>query len=222
MQLIPTAWIKAAQARWRPDGHCGRPVAGVGVDCARGGKDKMTLAPRTGNWYGELIKIPGREVDDGPKAAARLAGSPWPGAAFFIDVIGIGTSVVDSARQLGLSVIPVNFAEGSSETDRSGHLRFVNKRAECWWRMREALDPATNSDVQLPPDPELLADLAAPRWELTARGILVEEKDAVKKRLGRSPDCGDAVVQSEDASGLLRAAGVATGPRRTSPGGASW
>lgn len=33
-----------------------------------------------------------------------------------------------------------------------------------------------------------------PRWKLTPRGIQVELKEETRKRLGRSPDRGDAVV----------------------------
>jgi hypothetical protein len=39
-----------------------------------------------------------------------------------------------------------------------------------------------------------LADLCAPRYRLTASGILLEAKEEVVRRLGRSPDAGDAVV----------------------------
>ena len=88
----------------------------------------------------------------------------------------------------------MNGSEGSTERDRSGRLGFVNKRAEWWWRMREALDPENGEDICLPPDPELLADLCAPTWMLKARGIQVESKDEIKERIGRSPDRGDAAV----------------------------
>jgi hypothetical protein len=79
---------------------------------------------------------------------------------------------------------------------RSGTLEFANVRALAWWLMREALDPASGRDVALPPDPELLADLTAPRWAYGLNGIRVESKEDVVARLGRSPDCGDAVVLS--------------------------
>jgi hypothetical protein len=52
----------------------------------------------------------------------------------------------------------------------------VNQRAEWWWGMREDLDPASGQDLALPPDPELKADLCAPRWKLTARGIQIESE----------------------------------------------
>ncbi len=78
--------------------------------------------------------------------------------------------------------------------DRAKVLNFYNKRAEWWWRLREYLDPESGMDIALPPDRELLADLTAPRWELTPRGIKIELKDEIKKRIGRSPDKGDSLA----------------------------
>jgi hypothetical protein len=48
----------------------------------------------------------------------------------------------------------------------------------------------------LPPDPELEADLCAPRWSMQTNGIKIEAKEDIKKRIGRSPDSADAVVIS--------------------------
>ena len=63
-----------------------------------------------------------------------------------------------------------------------------------YWRLREALDPESGDDLMLPPDPELLADLTAARFEVRASGIVVEAKEKIKERLGRSPDCAAAVA----------------------------
>ena len=60
--------------------------------------------------------------------------------------------------------------------------------------MRELLDPSKGHNMMLPPDPQLRADLCAPRYEVTVRGIRVEPKEEVKKRLQRSPDRGEAVI----------------------------
>ena len=62
-------------------------------------------------------------------------------------------------------------------------LRFANKRAEAWWRFREALDPDQEggSVIALPPDPQLRADLAAPIYEVGPRGILIESKDELRQ-----------------------------------------
>ncbi len=92
-------------------------------------------------------------------------------------------------------VTAVNFAEGAPlDRDKSGKLKFRNVRALAYWRLREALDPVTGDNLALPPDPELEADLKAPKWSLTTGGILIESKEDIQERIGRSPDCGDAVA----------------------------
>src|SRR3954451_9682835 len=136
-QVIPTAWVLAAEARWKPDGGKGLSMTAMALDPAGGGRDSAELARRHGGWY---------------------------------------------ACSLG----------------------FANKRAEVWWKFREALDPdqPDGSAIALPPDPELRADLCAPTWKLTSRGILLESKDGssgfgnLRQRLGRSPGKGDAVVMA--------------------------
>jgi hypothetical protein len=80
--------------------------------------------------------------------------------------------------------------------DRTGLMRFVNLRAEMYWRFMEALDPLADDPIALPDDTELLADLAAITYKITARGIQMESKDEIKKRLMRSTDKGDAVVMA--------------------------
>jgi hypothetical protein len=51
--------------------------------------------------------------------------------------------------------------------------------------------------VCLPDDETLLGDLSAPQWKVLSGGkIQVEPKDEIRKRLGRSTDDGDAVVQA--------------------------
>jgi len=49
----------------------------------------------------------------------------------------------------------------------------------------------------LPPDDDLIGDLTAPRWKIQSGGkIIIESKDDIKKRLGRSTDTGDSVVMA--------------------------
>jgi hypothetical protein len=162
----------------------------IGCDVARGGDDQTVKAPRKGNWFARLEKHPGRTTPDGQSVVDLLATK----ATINIDVIGVGASAYDIGRMRGLSMIPINFGAGSSATDKSGTLHFVNKRAECYWSLREALDPSSGLDVALPPDLELEADLCAPRWKSQSNGIKIEDKEEIKKRLGRSPDNADAVV----------------------------
>ncbi len=192
-QTIPTAWIRAAQARWTADAKPARQTA-IGVDVARGGADKTVLAPRYGVWFGPLQKYPGTETPDGPMVAGLVAKELTHGGYANIDVIGVGASVYDVCRMHRLDARPINFAAGSDAYDKSGRLQFVNVRAAAYWAMREALDPDSGDGLMLPPDPELLADLTAPKWSMRTSGIQIESKEDIIKRIGRSPDSGDAVV----------------------------
>jgi hypothetical protein len=69
-----------------------------------------------------------------------------------------------------------------------------NMRAEFYWRMRDTLDPASEESIALPPGNEIVADLCSARYKLTTAGVLVEEKEEIKKRLGRSPDKGESIL----------------------------
>jgi hypothetical protein len=198
-QLIPTEWLKAAQERWQPRDDKG-PMTAVGFDVARGGNDKTTVARRHGTWFDELVSVSGAVTDDGPKAAGFVAPLIRNGACVCVDAIGIGSSALDFVRGLGLLVLPVVGSEGSTLRSMDGNLRFRNKRAEMYWRLREALDPTAEHPLTLPNDRELLADLAAVRYKVVTMGreaaIQIRDKDEIREVLGRSPDKGDAVAMT--------------------------
>lgn len=194
-QVIPTAWVDAAQERWKIRGKPHKaPMTQMGVDVARGGRAETVLARRHDNWFDELVCMPGAETPDGPATAALVVAHLRGKAHAAIDVVGPGGDVYGHLDALGVPVSYLNGAEPSLERTRDKSLGFFNKRAEWWWKMREALDPAHDEDICLPPDTGLRADLCAPRWELRPRGIKIEDKAETIKRIGRSPDKGDAVV----------------------------
>jgi hypothetical protein len=114
-----------------------------------------------------------------------------------VDVIGYGSSSYDSLIGMGYNAQPINVSSASRYQDKSGKLTMVNLRAELYWRMRDALDPENNSTICLPDDSELLRDLCSARYKPLAGGkIQIESKDDIKKRIGRSPDKGDAVLMA--------------------------
>ena len=191
-QVIPTEWVNKAQERWRPDGRKG-PMDSVGLDVARGGNDATVVATRYGTWYDELKSYPGSNTPDGSASAGVAVAVVRDGAPIHVDVIGVGSSPYDHLKGLGIHCVGVCGSEAATGFDKSGRIRFVNYRAQLWWQFREALDPAT-STVALPPGQNVRADLIAPRWKLTQRGIQIEGKEELIKRLGRSPDKGDALV----------------------------
>lgn len=198
-QLIPTEWVKAAQARWKPLEAKG-PMTALGLDVSRGGNDKTSAARRHGQWFDELITVPGKATDDGPKAAGFVAPLIRNGACVCVDAIGIGSSALDFIKGLNLLVLAVVGSESSGEYTVAGNLRFKNKRAEMYWRLREALDPTAETPIALPPDLELLTDLTAVRYKVvqmgTVAGIQIRDKDEIREAIGRSPDKGDSVAMT--------------------------
>lgn len=199
-QVIPTAFIRAAQSRWREDDiRANRVYTDVGLDPSRGGSDQTVISPRTGGYFYPLIVYEGREVRDGPQCAALTTQALGPNfnGVLRIDVIGIGSSAYDIlATNYDFQVVDINFAAKSYATDITNKLQMRNVRAEAYWRLREALNPESGLDIALPPDEELVEDLSAPTWTRTTTGILIESKDAIRKRIGRSPGKGDAVAIS--------------------------
>lgn len=198
-QAIPTEWIKAAQARWKPREAKGMMTA-LGFDPARGGIDKSCAAPRYDNWFDQMVSVPGTVTKDGPTAAAFVVPLVRDGACICVDGIGIGSSALDFLVGLNLNVLSVVGSQASGGSDKAGQLRFRNKRAEMYWRLREALDPIAKNPIALPPDSELLADLAAVRYKVVTMGrvaaIQMRDKDDIREALGRSPDKGDAVAMT--------------------------
>lgn len=201
-QVIPTAWIDAAMARWKP-----REVKGemdsIGADPAAGGDDNMVIARRHGTWFDEPLRIPGREIPQeraGPIAASHILLARKDRAPSHVDVIGWGLSCVNFLTANDAQVVAVNFANGTIERTRDGKLGFFNMRAQVIWRMRETLDPENPTPAALPPDPKLKADLASYKWELRPGGIFILPKEQQKKLLGRSPDDGDAYCMGNMAT----------------------
>ncbi len=193
--VIPLAWVERANENW----HAWQkgPLQTVGADIARYGEDKTVLALASGLAVLELRKY-GQE--DTMQTAGRIAGALSLGGRAVIDVIGIGAGPYDRLLEQGHDVLPFNAAEGTDRRDKSGELGFANVRSASWWFLRELME---DGKVALPPDDELTGDLTAPTWRTLSGGrIQVEAKDDIRKRLGRSTDCGDAVIMALVGSDL--------------------
>ena len=196
-QIIPSAWVDAAMARWT-EGRKGAPQTVIGVDVAQGGADSTVLAPLFGHWFDNLVSAPGKETPDGRAVAGLVTQYRRGRALIAMDCTGgWGGAAREHLAQQDIKVVPfVASAKSEARTKPKGELGFVNKRAESWWRMREALDPANLSEMALPPDPALKVELTAPTWRLKLDKILVESKDEIRERIGRSTDRADAVVMA--------------------------
>ena len=206
-QVIPSKWVDAAIERWDKAKLAALPQTSLGVDVARGGTDETVITSRHGNIYAELVAYPGASTPDGPAVAAQVIKHLVYGAYTAIDVVGVGGSVYDALKG---SVEAYAVSGGTKAVDiydrprldSSKQLEFFNCRSWMIWRFRELLDPESGYEIALPDDSKLKADLCAPRWKVlppikgsNAKGrIQVESKEDIKKRIGRSPDRGDALI----------------------------
>lgn len=199
-QAIPTAWVRAAQARWKPQPPAGVPMCAMGVDASGGSNDPMIIASRHDGWYAPLIKIEARDLPIdrmGSHGAGVVVSYRRDNATVIVDMGGgYGGPIYEHLVENGVETVAYKGAQASTARTHDRKLGFANRRSEAIWRFREALDPDQpgGSPIALPDDPEVVADLTAPTFRITARGIEVEAKEKVCARLGRSTDKGDAVV----------------------------
>jgi phage terminase large subunit len=183
--VIPLSLCESARVREV------QPIASApviwGLDVARFGDDSTALAKRKGNvqleptreWYGKdtmqtagLIKL---EYDSAKEKPSVIN----------VDVIGIGSGVVDRLSELGLPVKGVNVAESASACEQYNRLR-----DELWFLGREWLEAR---DCRLADDDELIGELVTPKFQILSSGkIKVESKDELKKRGVASPNRADA------------------------------
>lgn len=196
-QAIPTAWVKTAQGHWTSTPPTGVPMCAVGVDVAQGGADDTVIAARHDGWFAKPVVVPGKETPDGKSAAAHVVRHRRDNAPVIVDLGGgWGGDCYGHLKANGIEATGYLGVKASTAKTEDRKLEFTNKRTEAYWRFREALDPSQpgGAKIVLPPDSVLLADLCAPRYRITSSGIELESKKDVIKRLGRSPDRGDAVV----------------------------
>jgi hypothetical protein len=205
-QVIPTAWVIAAQARWTPEPPKGVPMCSMGVDASGGGRDPMTIARRHDGWFAPMVRIEGKDIPKdriGTYCAGQVISYRRDDAAVAVDMGGgYGGGIYEHLKANGVEVTGHKGAAASLLRTKDRQMGFVNKRSQDTWRFREALDPDQEggSPIALPPDPMLTADLTTPTWEPVSHkggmAIRVESKEDVVDRLGRSTDDGDAVLMA--------------------------
>lgn len=158
----------------------------IGCDPAEEGMDRTAIVFRQGR---TVFRVEYHEKKRAMEVTGILAGywQQFKPDGLFVDKGGIGAGIVDRLRELGIPVIAVNFGERATDSEL-----YENKRAECWWRMKEWIEDHPN---RLPNDAALIADLIAPQPAVTSKSKrLLESKKDMRKRGIRSPDGGDALA----------------------------
>jgi hypothetical protein len=187
--LIPLPLIEAARSREAAE--CERYYPVWGLDVARYGDDRTALCKRRHRrvedveaWRGlDTMQTAGRV-----KNAYDEAATDDKPTMIVVDVIGVGAGVVDRLRELGLPVRALNVAEAPAV-----RAKFHRLRDEMYWRGREWFE-GLNVECT---DMQVGAELGDVTYGYTSSGqIKVEPKDAIKERLGRSPDVGESLLLS--------------------------
>lgn len=161
----------------------------LGLDVARFGDDESVLAARRGRRVLPLrafSKLDGPDLAGRVLEAARELRRPGEVPVVAVDVIGVGASAFDVlVRSSEVRAVAVNVSEKA--TTEGYHAL----RDQLWGAVRDFL----RGDGAIPDDARLQAELLAPEYAFDAQGRMkVESKEAMKKRLGRSPDRADAVA----------------------------
>lgn len=184
-RVIPES--EAAACRYLEPAYDDDPVRVGGIDVG-GGEDRTVIIERINFGVGRVRSFQER---DPIKAADQLVAliQDWNLTRVNIDVIGVGWGLAGILRKAlpDVAVQGINFAAKSNYPKK-----FYNLRAECWWHGRDLARDRAWSLTAL--DDDAIAELTMPRYEIRNGKILIEPKDDVRERLGRSPDIADALL----------------------------
>ena len=193
-QLISTQSVEKCMNH-RSEGHDYLPLV-MGVDVARFGENSSVICMRRGRKVEDFIILPKQDLMQTANQVAHMIREHHP-SQVFVDGSGIGAGVVDRLRQLNFSVLDINGGNQSLSP------RFLNKRAEMWWEMKEFIEGL----CELPKDKELKKELTCIEYDFTDKGrIRLDRKSDIMDEYGFSPDRADALALtfaypiSEDSS----------------------
>ena len=183
-QLISTESVEKAM-KFGAEGWEYLPKV-MGVDVARFGENSSTICARQGRKVSEIEVLPKMDLMQTAHHVAEAVKRERP-AQVFVDGSGIGAGVVDRLRQLNFSIVEVNGG------NQSLNPRFLNKRAEMWWEMKEFIEGA----CELPKDPRLKEELTCVEYDFTDKGrIRLDRKADIMEEWGFSPDRADALAMT--------------------------
>ena len=181
--LLTLEEVDRAMSRTVPEDSIKYSQKRLGIDVARFGLDSTVIVPRQGLVMFKYVTMRDARTND---IAARVmnAKAKWGSEIEFIDGTGgYGGGVVDALLQAGQLPHEIHFSGKPSDP------RFFNKRAEMWFDMAEWI----KRGGCLYNCSSLKKELVAPTYSFKNGKFILESKEQLKKRLGFSPDRGDAL-----------------------------
>jgi hypothetical protein len=168
------------------------------ADIARLGRDKTVVYRNRGGVMTKVAEWTRKTTDVTTRKLRKLLMPHMRGVPMVIDITGgLGAGPYDQLKADGYPVVAWTSSEApmSKEHPRSDLLQFKNRRAEQYWTLRELME---QGEVGIDPDDlTLQAQLYGIQWWVDPQGkIVIEKKEDMVKRLGRSPDHADAVMMA--------------------------
>lgn len=182
--LVSVDDANAALGRHLSEDAYGHASIVLGVDVALMGDDRTVIFPRQGlaGFAPTVLRVTDSMQIAGHVAQA-IASNDADGT--FIDATGgWGQGVISALRALNHAPIEVMFS------GKAGDPQFHNKRAEMWWGMAAWI----KQGGCLPRVPEIVAELTQTTYAFRGDRILIEPKEQLKAKIGRSPDMADALA----------------------------
>lgn len=188
--LIPIDWVTAAVGRDIDIQPAFRRIAGL--DVARFGNDANGYVVRQGQ---VITKIAEWSHCDLMATCGRVAAAYRENKEFdavYVDVIGMGSGVVDRLQEMGVPAFGINVAESPSGANDG---RFMRLRDQLWWAVREWFSGhGCRIEPGLTLCDQLIAECSGVRYNLTSAGkTVIESKDDMKKRGMASPNLADSL-----------------------------
>ncbi len=188
--FIPGTIVTAAMARGPEQLPAVGPIR-FGLDVARFGDDLSVLTVRRGR---VVVRQEAWGKTDLMSSAGRVRqivrAYMHRGAVveqIAVDTTGLGAGVADALREFQELVDLVAEVESAAAVNDDRH---YNLRAFMWQQMKDWLE----NGASLPNDPDLRVALTGPRYEYRGGLLLLESKEAAKKRGLKSPDHGDSLA----------------------------
>ncbi|MCP4072295.1 MAG: terminase [Hyphomicrobiales bacterium] len=195
-QVIPSAWVRAAVERYGNNRDQQKPMLLLSSDIARGGSDASVVTALHVNRFEKPVRKPGSETPTGQEVVDMIITRRRDDCAVVVDMGGgWGGSPRDKlTHDHDINVFEFVPSGESTASDKHKNFGFINLRAEAWWKFREAIDPDSGEDIELPNDPRLIAQLIAPRYQFSGKNIRIESKDKIRERIGSSTDEADTII----------------------------
>ena len=164
----------------------------LSVDVARLGTDSTVIAIWKGLECIRIIKVKGKTTDQTAETVKELEREYHVMRQnIVVDTDGLGAGVADQLRGC------YNFHNAASPIKTEQKEKFWNLKTQCYFKLREK---AEKREVRINADWEI-RDFLSQELENTMLKnpendwkVLLESKEELKRRIGRSPDLADAIM----------------------------